>query len=95
MLPFLPDGFFINLNGGSGRTNRDLPRNLEPLNLVAKQASIPSAVKYVDKNSFVGGPAMKTKVKKRVKGAPRKLGPHGTQIGQNQQRRYHHPPNGH
>ena len=33
-----------------------MPRNLEPLNLVAKQASIPSAVKYVDKNSFVGGP---------------------------------------
>ena len=50
-----------------------MPRNLEPLNLVAKQASIPSAVKYVDKNSFVGGPTMKTKVKKRVKGAPRKL----------------------
>jgi uncharacterized protein (TIGR02246 family) len=38
-----------------------------------KQTSIPSAVKYVDKNSFVGGPTMKTNVKKRVKGAPRKL----------------------
>ena len=38
-----------------------------------KQTSIPSAVKYVGKNSFVGGPTMKTNVKKRVKGAPRKL----------------------
>jgi uncharacterized protein (TIGR02246 family) len=50
-----------------------MPRNLEPLNLVAKQASIPSSVKYVDKNLLWEDPTMKTKVKKRVKGAPRKL----------------------
>jgi len=33
-----------------------MPRRLEPVNLDAKQTSIPSAVKYVRKSSFVGGP---------------------------------------
>src|SRR5213080_1764195 len=38
------------------RSNKLLPRKLEPLNLDAKQTSIPSAVKYVHNSSFVGGP---------------------------------------
>src|SRR5207237_8886326 len=51
------------------RSNKLLPRKIEPLNLDAKQASIPSAVKYVHNSSLWEDPLMKTILKKRANGA--------------------------
>ena len=57
------------------------------------QTSIPCAVEYVCKG-FLGRTQYENYCEEAPKKRPTQTRPHGAQIGQNHQRRCHHPPNG-